>query len=80
MPAGNINGLLFNVFEMVAFQVYPGLSEYKASFEGAGAPNIHLAGSGPALFTIMPDKEKALTVYTNLKKEKLDAYIARTRN
>ncbi|MDO8636898.1 MAG: 4-(cytidine 5'-diphospho)-2-C-methyl-D-erythritol kinase [Dehalococcoidia bacterium] len=80
MPAGNINGLLFTVFEMVAFRVYPGLSKHKALFEAAGAPSIHLAGSGPALFTMIPDKEKALTIYDNLKKKNVEVYLARTRN
>lgn len=76
----NLPELLFNVFETVAFKVYSGLSKYKDCFQSAGASSIHLAGSGPALFTLIADKEDALKIYNNLKKESLEVYLARTRN
>lgn len=80
VSTADINDLLFNVFETVAVQVYPGLSKYKDCFESAGAPSVHLAGAGPALFTLTADKEKAIEIYNNLKKERLEVYLARTRN
>src|SRR4030042_6669000 len=41
--------LLLNVFDKVAFGAFPGLEDYWRRFEAAGAKDIHLAGSGPAL-------------------------------
>ena len=76
----NITELLFNVFESVAFQIYPGLLKYREYFKQAGELPVHIAGSGPALFTITPDKERAKNIYNSLKKEKLEVYLARTGN
>jgi len=42
--------LMSNVFDTVAFDAFPGLEGYWRSFEQAGATDIHLAGSGPAIF------------------------------
>ncbi|MBI4288179.1 MAG: 4-(cytidine 5'-diphospho)-2-C-methyl-D-erythritol kinase [Chloroflexi bacterium] len=72
--------LLFNVFEGVAFKVYPGLAESWQRFERAGAPRVHLAGSGPALFTLTQNRETAAAISENLKGDGLEVYLARTRN
>lgn len=45
------SSLMFNVFDSIAFDAFPGLEDYWKSFEQAGATDIHLAGSGPALFS-----------------------------
>ncbi|MDP2935453.1 MAG: 4-(cytidine 5'-diphospho)-2-C-methyl-D-erythritol kinase, partial [Dehalococcoidia bacterium] len=44
--------LLYNVFEEVAFNVFPGLEGYRQRLLQAGAAGVHLAGSGPTLFAI----------------------------
>jgi 4-diphosphocytidyl-2-C-methyl-D-erythritol kinase len=51
--------LLFNCFENVAFDKYPGLSIYKEHLIKLGAPFVHLAGAGPALFTMSDDRAEA---------------------
>lgn len=76
----NISETFFNVFEAVAFKVYPGLLQYWEGFKQAGAPSVHLAGSGPALFTLMGEREAALKIYNKLEKERLEVYLARTQN
>ena len=62
--AGRIRGggdvppqFLFNVFDEVASQAFPGLKEYWETFESLGAREIHLAGSGPCLFALAPHRE-----------------------
>lgn len=66
--------LLFNVFDKVAFEAFPGLDAYWKHFEEAGAENVHLAGSGPALFAPVANKSQAKEVQQRLKKRKLEAY------
>jgi len=68
----------FNVFESVAFTAYPGLDEYWKRFSALGADTIHLAGSGPTLFTLVKDKAQGEELYHSLKKEGLEAYLVRT--
>jgi len=67
--------LMFNVFEKVAFDFFQELSEYKKIFEGAGAPSIHLSGSGPCLFTLAYEEKKANKLYLGLKRQGLECYV-----
>ena len=68
--------LMFNVFESVAFDFFPDLARYKKNFEEAGSPDICLAGSGPCLFTLVPEEEKANELYSRLRDQKLECYVA----
>ncbi len=68
--------LMFNVFEMVAFDFFPGLDKYRKTLEEAGAPGVYVAGSGPCLFTFFSGKEKAGELVSSLKKQKLECYLA----
>ncbi len=70
--------LLFNVFEKVAFTAFPGLSDYRESILKAGASQVHLAGSGPTLFTLHKDKTQAEKVYRCLNEQKIECYLAET--
>ena len=69
---------LFNVFDNVADDSFSGLSDYRKQFLEAGAGSVHLAGSGPALFTLVKDKSQAERLYGNLQKQGLEAYLAET--
>jgi len=59
-PATQVTGWdIYNAFERVAFDTFPGLGRlYEALEERAGQP-IHLAGAGPTLFWIGPESEAA---------------------
>jgi 4-diphosphocytidyl-2-C-methyl-D-erythritol kinase len=70
--------LLFNTFENVAFDQFPGLKVYKEHFLKLGASNVHLAGSGPALFTMIKDKAEAEDLYTRCKNQGMECYLATT--
>ena len=48
---------LFNAFDAVAFEAFPGLETYWNTFESLGAREIHLAGAGPSLFAPVSRKE-----------------------
>ena len=70
--------LLFNTFENVAFDFFPKLKLYKKHFIKLGAAGVHLAGSGPTLFSIFEDKSRAEDLHTRCKDQGLEAYLAET--
>lgn len=68
--------MLFNTFENVAFEFFSELKVYKEHFIKLGASRVHLAGSGPALFTLIKDKAQAEGIYKNLQQQGLESYLA----
>ena len=70
--------MLFNTFENVAFEFFPGLKVYKEHFTQLGASYVHLTGSGPALFTMLEDKAQAEDLYTRCQQQGLESYLADT--
>ncbi len=72
------SSLLFNTFENVAFEKFSGLRVYREHIIKVGAPNIHLAGSGPTLFTMFKDKAQAEDLYTRCKNQGMEAYVVAT--
>jgi 4-diphosphocytidyl-2-C-methyl-D-erythritol kinase len=68
--------VMFNVFERVAFDFFPGLEKYWSTLEEAGAPGVYLAGSGPCLFTLFAEAKEAGEVFSRLKKQGLECYLA----
>jgi 4-diphosphocytidyl-2-C-methyl-D-erythritol kinase len=76
---GNIEpSFLFNVFEQVAFDFFPALSDYRSRLIKAGAREVHLAGSGPTLFALVPGKSRGEAVLKNLKSENQETYLVHT--
>ncbi len=53
---------LFNAFDAVALDAFPGLKEYWDTFYSLGAREIHLAGSGPTLFTLVSRREVGMAL------------------
>jgi 4-diphosphocytidyl-2-C-methyl-D-erythritol kinase len=72
------SSMLFNTFENVAFDYFPGLEVYKEHFIKLGAPNVHLAGSGPALFAMLEDKAPAEDLYARCQQQGMECYLAET--
>jgi len=70
--------LLFNTFENVAYDSFSGLSVYKEHLIRLGAPHVHLAGSGPTLFTMFKDRVQAEDLYNSCKKQGMKAYLTAT--
>ncbi|MEK7848651.1 MAG: hypothetical protein AAB270_06980, partial [Chloroflexota bacterium] len=71
--------LLFNAFESIAFEFFPGLDAWAGRLLAAGAETAHLAGSGPALYSPVKDREGGQWVCERLKHEGLEAYLVETR-
>lgn len=70
--------MLFNTFENVAFELFPKLKLYRDHFIKLGAYNVHLAGSGPALFAMLDDKARAEDLYARCEQQGLECYLAET--
>jgi 4-diphosphocytidyl-2-C-methyl-D-erythritol kinase len=71
--------LLFNTFENVVFARGEELTNYRDHLLKLGTPNIHLAGSGPTLFTILDGKPQAEDLVKRLKDQRVDVYLTETR-
>ncbi|MBN1644191.1 MAG: 4-(cytidine 5'-diphospho)-2-C-methyl-D-erythritol kinase [Dehalococcoidales bacterium] len=69
---------LFNTFENVTFTHGAELGNYRDHILKTGAPNVHLAGSGPALFTILKDKNQAEELLERLKNQGMQAHLTKT--
>ncbi|MFH1775113.1 MAG: 4-(cytidine 5'-diphospho)-2-C-methyl-D-erythritol kinase [Chloroflexota bacterium] len=67
---------LFNTFENVAFTRFAELSTCREHIKKVGAGLIHLAGSGPALFTLLKEKKQAEDLHTRLKQQNLETYLS----
>ncbi len=70
--------LLFNTFENVVFTRSSELTTYRGHIVKVGATNVHLAGSGPALFTLLEDKTEAEDLYTRLQQQGMESYLTDT--
>jgi len=70
--------MLFNTFENVAFEIFPKLELYREHFIKLGAYNVHLAGSGPALFALLDDQFQAEDLYARCELQGLECYLAET--
>lgn len=72
-------GGLENDLEKVAFEEYPVLREMKHSIEKLGALSVSMSGSGPTIFGVFPDREKALEARGALAKRKdLSVFMVHT--
>lgn len=69
---------LFNTFENVAFARSSEIRAYREHIMKLGAADVHLAGSGPALFTLVRDKGEAEKIYGSLQEQGVESYIAET--
>jgi 4-diphosphocytidyl-2-C-methyl-D-erythritol kinase len=66
---------LYNVFDHVVSEAYPGLDRYFDLLRKAGAREIHLAGSGPVIFTALQDEKKAREIYGRVKTGDEQVYL-----
>jgi len=67
---------MFNVFEEIAFAVVPGLDKYRKALEEAGVAKVYLTGSGPCLFALFSTEEEARKLFSRIKKQGLECYLA----
>jgi len=71
---------LFNTFENVSFSRSGELTEYRDHILKIGAQDIHLAGSGPTMFTMLEEKSRAEDLLIRLKNQGMEVYLTETCN
>jgi 4-diphosphocytidyl-2-C-methyl-D-erythritol kinase len=72
------HSLLFNTFENVAFELFSGLETFRQHFLKLGAPDVHLAGSGPALYTLLDRRSDAEELGARLQQQNMNPYLTET--
>jgi 4-diphosphocytidyl-2-C-methyl-D-erythritol kinase len=68
--------LTFNAFEPLAFRLFPELERVRTAMLEAGAPLVRLSGSGPAMFTVVPDRRTAHALRRRLAAGGVEAIAA----
>lgn len=79
---GNLEELALsmgNVLETVTIPNYPVIDEIKQVMKASGAVNAMMSGSGPTVFGIFTEKDKACKAYDLLQKKELAKQIFITR-
>ena len=70
---------LFNVFDDVAFDAFPGLRECWDAMHALGAREVHVAGSGPSLFAPVSSREVGSALQLLLTHQHgIEAHLVRT--
>ena len=69
---------LFNTFENVAFVAQPELEVARQHILKMGAPNVHLAGSGPTLYVVCESRAQAEDLSKRLEGQHIWSYAAET--
>jgi 4-diphosphocytidyl-2C-methyl-D-erythritol kinase len=69
---------LFNIFDRIAPAQFAGLDKYREQVTRLGAADVHLAGSGPALFALVKDKARAEELYHRFQQPGWEVYFAET--
>jgi 4-diphosphocytidyl-2-C-methyl-D-erythritol kinase len=72
------NGQCFNVFDRLSLSLFPGLDHYRRELLAAGAGEVHLAGAGPTLFTLVEGRNEGEAILRRLKRQRMEAYLAET--
>lgn len=62
-----LKGCLYNDFEQVVQRIYPKVSELKQALKSAGAFEVQMAGSGPTVFGMFSDANRADMAAERLK-------------
>jgi 4-diphosphocytidyl-2-C-methyl-D-erythritol kinase len=75
-PAAITEGDLFNVFESVMEDAFPGIGVYRERLRAATATPVHLCGAGPTLFALVPG-EDAEGIAAGLRAAGMVAHAAR---
>jgi 4-diphosphocytidyl-2-C-methyl-D-erythritol kinase len=70
--------LLRNALEAPAIALFPEIARYMAILRAAGAPAVHMSGSGPTLFALFDELAPALAVCDRLQAQSMAVYLTHT--
>ena len=70
---------LFNAFDELALDVFPGLRGYWDAFQALGAREVHVSGTGPSLYAPVSQKEHGTAIQLMLQhRHQWDSYLVST--
>jgi 4-diphosphocytidyl-2-C-methyl-D-erythritol kinase len=69
---------LYNAFDRAAYEIFDGLGDHRDALLEAGATTVHVAGSGPALFTLAASEADAREIARRLDNMKCRVDVARS--
>jgi len=72
------NRQCYSAFDDLSMSLFPGMDRYRTQFLAAGADEIHLAGAGPTLFTLVDSRDEGEEILSRLMKQRMEAYLAET--
>lgn len=72
------SSMLFNTFENLVFEGFNIRRVYVGHLEKLGAPHVHLAGSGMALFTMFNGKTVAEDLFERCQEQGIKAFLTKT--
>jgi len=78
IKTGSLKGItdrMGNVLESVTIEAHPIIATIKERMLALGADNSLMSGSGPTVFGIFTDKDKATKAYEQVKKEQLAGQV-----
>jgi 4-diphosphocytidyl-2-C-methyl-D-erythritol kinase len=70
--------MLYNAFENIAFEDFTIKQLCIEPFKRIGALHVHLAGSGPMIFTMLQDQTRADDIYRRCKAQGMKAWLVST--
>jgi 4-diphosphocytidyl-2-C-methyl-D-erythritol kinase len=70
--------LLRNALAAPAEALFPEIADWMALIRAAGAPSVHLSGSGPTLFALFDELAHALAVVDRLRASNTAVYLTHT--
>jgi len=77
--AGPVTGTdIYNAFDRPAYEVFQGLDEHRQRLLEAGAPMVHLAGAGSALFALAAGEREARALAARLVSPAAAVFAVRT--
>ncbi|MCX5998365.1 MAG: 4-(cytidine 5'-diphospho)-2-C-methyl-D-erythritol kinase [Chloroflexi bacterium] len=67
-----------NAFERVAFSAFAEIEDWRCQLLAAGAGAVHLAGSGPALFTAVRSRSEGMSICNRLRDGRAEVFLVKT--
>ena len=79
MPSPAWQESMVNVLEYISLQEHPQIGKIKEEMAGYQPEAVLMSGSGPTVFAVFSDGEKAADAYESMKKRYEQTYIVRPR-
>ena len=75
-----VNDDLYNAFDRAAYEIFDGLGDHRDALLEAGADAVHVAGSGPALFTLATTETGARAIADRLSDTRCRVDVAQSKS